>query len=88
MASQAISGITPAAPGFQKVSLKPCFVAQLSEVTASHHTPYGRLEVAWKRDQNAITLEVSIPQGITADVFLPQQEYHGVTGKNLSWTIA
>jgi alpha-L-rhamnosidase len=76
-----LAGMTPTAPGFRKVRIKPCFVAQLSEVSATHQTPFGTIEVAWRREQNAVTLEVNIPQEITADVFLPQQEYHGVTGK-------
>ena len=30
-----LAGMTPTAPGFRKVRIKPCFVAQLSEVSAT-----------------------------------------------------
>ena len=76
-----LAGMNPVAPGFKKVSIKPCFVAQLSEVSATYQTPYGTIEVAWTREGNTISLQVNIPQGITADIFLPQQEYCDVTGK-------
>ena len=66
-----LAGIKPLEPGFRRVRVKPCFVKKLGRVTAWHQTPQGRLAVEWRRKDGAIQLKVTVPQGVRADIELP-----------------
>ena len=40
-------------------------------VKASKDTPYGLLEVSWEKNGNEFTMEVNVPVGCSATVYLP-----------------
>jgi alpha-L-rhamnosidase len=40
-------------------------------VKASKDTPYGLLEVSWEKNGNDFSMEVSVPVGCSATVYLP-----------------
>ncbi len=67
-----VGGIQPAAPGFKEIMLKPDFsITELTEVCASHPTPYGLIKSNWRRKNGKIEWHVAIPANTTATVWLP-----------------
>ncbi|MGC4073721.1 MAG: family 78 glycoside hydrolase catalytic domain [Nibricoccus sp.] len=68
-----LAGIQPdaASPGFKRFAIKPAFVEGLSWVSAKHDTPYGRIETKWKHDRGTLQLDVAVPAGTDAEVYLP-----------------
>jgi alpha-L-rhamnosidase len=70
---QGLGGIQadPAAPGFKNVIIKPAFVGDLTWVKTHHDSPYGRVVSNWKREDDQITMEVTIPANSTATIHVP-----------------
>jgi alpha-L-rhamnosidase len=60
-----------AAPGFQRIIIKPAIVAKPEKVDAWHQTPYGRLAVRREVGQGTFTLSVEVPPNATAEVHIP-----------------
>ena len=75
---QALAGINPdeSAPGYRNVIIRPQVIDDITWVKASKDTPYGRLEVRWETSGNDFMLEVKIPVGSTATVFMPDGSEH------------
>ena len=75
---QALAGINPdeSAPGYRNIIIRPQVIDDITWVKASKDTPYGRLEVRWETSGNDFMLEVKIPVGSTATVFLPDGSEH------------
>jgi alpha-L-rhamnosidase len=61
----------PAAPGFKRFLVKPAIVAGLNWASASHESPYGRIETKWIREGSIVLLDVTVPVGTTAQIHLP-----------------
>lgn len=70
---EALAGIRPDAerPGFRLTQIRPPVVEGLDWVRASHHSPYGEIRSHWRRDGDALELEVQIPFNTEALVHLP-----------------
>jgi alpha-L-rhamnosidase len=70
---QALAGITPDedAPGYKHVNIRPQMIEGITWVKASKDTPYGLLEVSWEKNGNDFSMEVSVPVGCSATVYLP-----------------
>ena len=75
---QALAGINPdeSAPGYRNIIIRPQVIDDITWVKASKDTPYGRLEVRWETSGNDFMLEVKIPVGSTATVFMPDGSEH------------
>lgn len=69
-------GIRPvaSAPGYQQIEIRPCPVGDLKYVRGSTETLYGKVAVAWTREGEAFTLNVTVPVNCTAAVYLPGEE--------------
>lgn len=69
-----IGGIRPDenAPGFKNIILEPGFAKGLSYFTATHEGPYGKIISSWKRVENEIEYEVTVPPNSTATVIFPE----------------
>ena len=78
---QGLAGIRPdpAAPGFKKIIIKPAIVGDLTWVKAHHDSSYGRIVSAWKRDGEALEMDVTIPPNTTATVYVPAADQAAVT---------
>ena len=61
----------PTADGSQELIIRPCPVGDLKFVRATTETLYGTVAVDWKREHNRFTLDVEVPVGNTAKVYLP-----------------
>jgi alpha-L-rhamnosidase len=69
-----VAGLAPAEPGYRSITVKPQPGRALTSASAKQVTPYGTAEVAWRRQGGRFTLQVSVPQGATAQVFVPGTE--------------
>ena len=72
--SRILAGVDtdPQAPGFKHVIIRPVPSPQLSDVFYSTETPYGKISSHVRHDGNRITLEVTVPAGSTATVYVPK----------------
>ncbi len=70
---QGLAGIKPDAsgPGFKSFTLAPAFLDDIAFVDAAYESANGRIESAWRREDNMVTWRVTIPDGCTAQLQLP-----------------
>ena len=66
---QALGGIIPTQPGYRRVTINPQTPTALTWAEVSQDTPYGTIRVRWERQHDTIALTVTIPVGITADIY-------------------
>ena len=66
-----LGGIQMAAPGYAAVVIRPQIDPQLKYARTAYRSARGRIESSWKRDNTKFTLDVTIPPGVTASVYLP-----------------
>lgn len=62
---------SPDSTGFKHILMEPVFPEQLSYVSASHLSPYGKIESTWKREGDKLEWLIVIPANTTATVKLP-----------------
>ena len=60
-------------PGFRHTVVQPLIPDGLDSVCATHETRWGRIQSAWQKEKNEIVFHGEIPQGITAELILPDQ---------------
>lgn len=65
-------------PGFKNVIIKPILIAELPEVYYSHITPYGKLVSEVKQSENNIEMNVTIPVGSSATVYIPLKSSNSI----------
>jgi len=80
-----IGGLTPAEPGYRRIEIHPRPGGGLTHARASHLTPYGLVECAWKIEGRNINVEVVIPPNATALVTLPGSDASPVEVGSGSW---
>ena len=62
----------PGSVGYAKVIIKPQVVGTLTHVSGTRETPYGTVATKWTRGAQGISsMQVSIPAGTTATVYVP-----------------
>ncbi|GAA2212647.1 glycoside hydrolase family 78 protein [Nonomuraea monospora] len=66
-----VAGLAPAEPGYRKLLVRPRPGGGLTHARATHLTPYGEAEVAWRLDGERLSVTVQVPQNTTAVVELP-----------------
>ncbi|MBN1344413.1 MAG: family 78 glycoside hydrolase catalytic domain [Phycisphaerae bacterium] len=76
-----LAGISPAedAVGFDKIIIRPHLVADLKWVKAHHDSVRGRIRSEWRIENQTFELNVTIPPGATATVYIPALDKQGVT---------
>ncbi len=60
----------PALPGFKHIVFEPTVVPALSPVAAAHDSAAGRIEARWSVDGDAVTYEVTVPEGASGTLVL------------------
>jgi alpha-L-rhamnosidase len=68
---RAVAGLAPAAPGYREILVDPKPGGGLTRASARHETPYGTAAVAWARAGGRLTLDVTVPPGVSARVHVP-----------------
>ena len=66
-----VGGLTPAAPGYRHLDVRPHPGGGLTYARARHLTPYGLAECAWTIEAGQIEVVVVVPPNATASVTLP-----------------
>lgn len=66
-----LAGIQSASPGYTSVKVKPVVPSGLDYASASLKTPQGTVVSGWRRNGNTLLIDVTIPSGVTADIYVP-----------------
>ncbi|WP_329007468.1 glycoside hydrolase family 78 protein [Micromonospora rifamycinica] len=66
-----LGGLAPGAPGYRVLTVAPRPGGGVAWARTAHLTPYGRAEVSWRRADGLLTVDVTVPVGVTAVVVLP-----------------
>lgn len=66
-----IAGLRLLEAGYRKMQITPGIESGLSWASTEHRTPYGRVAVEWKRQGGKFQMNVTIPTGTSAEIFLP-----------------
>ena len=53
-------------PGFEEISLRPCFIKSLGFVNGEMDTVRGRIEASWVKQEKGYLYTVTIPKGVRA----------------------
>ncbi|CAM5467896.1 family 78 glycoside hydrolase catalytic domain [Leifsonia shinshuensis] len=81
-----VAGIRPAEPGYTKVDIRPHLDQRLTWAEGTLETPHGVIRSRWERDGSNVTIRVSIPQGVTGIVHLPNGELREVAAGDRTWS--
>lgn len=76
---QTVAGIDMAAPGFQRLLIRPRPAEGLTWVRASYGSIHGRIATQWKTANGKLAIIVTIPANTTATVVLPIADAAAVT---------
>jgi hypothetical protein len=79
---ESIAGIRPEAPGFKKIVIKPNFAGNLHWVNASYNSVYGTIVCNWKKRENQVVMNVTIPVNTTAIVYVPTANKESIKENN------
>jgi len=66
-----VGGVEATEAGYRRVRVAPIPGGGLTWARTVHDTVHGRITVQWRNDGDTRVVEVSVPEGITADVLLP-----------------
>ena len=61
-----VAGLSSLAPGWTRVRIAPRPHAEIGSASASHDSPSGRIEVAWRLEDDVLSVDVTIPEGVEA----------------------
>jgi alpha-L-rhamnosidase len=82
-----IGGIAPLEPGYAKVLIAPQPGGGLTWARARLETTHGLVEVHWQEAEPDLTIDVTIPAGVTAVVRLPGQPDRELTSGGHTITV-
>ena len=77
---QVIGGISPAAPGYARVRIAPKPGEGITWARCAFESVQGRIEVFWRCENGRFDLECTVPEGVSADVELPDGTVCAVSG--------
>ena len=66
-----VGGIEAIEPGYRRVRIAPQPGGGLTSATTGHDTVHGAIAVTWRIDGAEMVLEVTVPDGVEAEVVLP-----------------
>jgi len=64
-------GVQPVEAGFRKILVRPAVIDSLEWVQVRVETVLGPIESRWQRRGNTLALDVNVPVGTEADVYVP-----------------
>lgn len=76
---RSLLGINAAAPGFEKILIKPQPAGDLTWAKGSYLSVRGVIMSSWQKEADAFTLLVSIPANTTAEVWIPSKKNQKIT---------
>jgi alpha-L-rhamnosidase len=66
-----IGGLSPAEPGYSRVEISPLPGGGITSAKVNHATRWGEISVAWRIEGTTVSLDIVIPDGVTAKVTPP-----------------
>jgi len=72
----------PYRPGYKHIIYRPQPIGDLSFVTYKNKTPYGDAGISWKNKKDAFYMDVTVPIGSTATVYVPTNDKNSITEGN------
>ncbi|MBN1790538.1 MAG: family 78 glycoside hydrolase catalytic domain [Bacteroidales bacterium] len=69
----------PLKPGYQNIIFKPQPAGDVTFASYSNETPYGLAAIYWKKTACTFKLDISVPVGSTATVYVPASGVKSVT---------
>ena len=77
-------GIVPesAHPGFEEFVIKPYIPRELTFAKGSLETVKGTIKVSWKKEENILTMDITIPENTKAKVYIPTKDKKTITEGN------
>jgi alpha-L-rhamnosidase len=82
------AGLQITEPGYRRFRAAPRPGGGITSARTHHDSPHGRIELAWSLDGRRGRLELTVPDGASADVILPGGDpaEHGPGKHQLTWT--
>ena len=68
---RSVAGLAIGAAGGRRLVVRPLITTHLAHADSSLETPYGLASVAWQREGTAVALQVVVPVGASAEVWVP-----------------
>jgi alpha-L-rhamnosidase len=75
-----VGGIAPGEPGYRTVRVAPRPGGGLTWATTSLDTRHGWVVVEWRVTDGELQVDLSVPDGVTAEIDLPDGQRQRVTG--------
>ena len=69
----------PLKPGYQNIIFKPQPAGDVTYASYSNETPYGKAAVNWEKKTDSFRLNINVPVGSTATVYVPASSAKNVT---------
>jgi len=69
----------PMNPGYRHIIFRPQIVDDLSYVSYSNLTPFGKAGITWRNENKRFTMEVIVPVGSNATIYLPAESILQIT---------
>ena len=79
---ECIAGINPLEPGYKKILIAPMPGEMLEHAKAEYNSLYGKISSAWKKIDNGLELDVTIPPNTSGKIVIPIREGQSVTLDN------
>jgi alpha-L-rhamnosidase len=78
----------PDQPGYRHIIFRPEPVNGISYASYSNLTPYGDCGISWKKENGKFTMEITVPVGSSATVYIPAKNMKSVLegGKEINKT--
>src|SRR5215212_9755927 len=84
-----VAGLAPGAPGYRAIVVRPIPHHRMTSAEARHLTPYGEAASSWRRADGRLTLDVRVPVGARATVYVPGTDDPVDVGHGThSWEVA
>ena len=81
-----VAGLRATSPGYRTFRVAPAPGGGLAWARASHESPFGRIDVAWRIEGETFVLDVTVPGGTTAEIVLPDGTDLSAPPGEHSWT--
>ncbi len=69
----------PDRPGYRNIIFKPQPAGDLKYASYSNITPYGKAAISWRKDNGSIIIDITVPAGSTAAVWVPAESEKNVS---------
>ncbi|HKT55181.1 MAG TPA: family 78 glycoside hydrolase catalytic domain [Microbacterium sp.] len=77
---QVVGGIRPAAPGYARVRIQPVPGPGITWAKTSYDSVAGTISTSWTADAEGFALDVTVPDGVPAEVVLPDGRVEHIVG--------